>query len=78
MFGLKHVHDDGFVYYIKSHNVLLVPTVNVLDAKVANFGLAKRSNVKGAGIKIEREKRLRGRNLEIIYELKRGRESFNL
>ena len=59
MFGLKHVHDDGFVYYIKSHNVLLVPTVNVLDAKVANFGLAKRRNVKGAGTKIEREKRLR-------------------
>jgi len=36
-----------------------VPTVNVLDAKVANFGLAKRRNVKGAGTKIEREKRLR-------------------
>lgn len=40
---------------ISCHNVLLVPTVNALDAKVANFGLAKRSNVKGAGIKIERE-----------------------
>ena len=77
LIGLKHVHDDGFVYYVKSQNVLLVPTVNVLDAK-SNLGFAKRSNVKGAGIKIQREKRLRERNLEIIYELKRGRENSNL
>ncbi|KAK4566794.1 hypothetical protein RGQ29_002873 [Quercus rubra] len=53
LIGLKEVHDHGFVHCdIKPHNVLLVPTVDGYIPKVADFGLAKRHNVRdGSGVR---------------------------
>ncbi|KAK4573478.1 hypothetical protein RGQ29_031439 [Quercus rubra] len=49
LIGLKQVHDRGFVHCdIKPHNVLLVPNGDGYVAKVADFGLAKRQNVRDA------------------------------
>jgi serine/threonine protein kinase len=42
--GLKHIHDRGFVHCdLKPDNVLLVPTADGFEVKIADFGLAKRA-----------------------------------
>ncbi|KAM3702902.1 hypothetical protein ACB098_04G057300 [Castanea mollissima] len=43
LIGLKHVHEHGFVHCdIKPDNILLVPSADGFDIKVADFGRAKR------------------------------------
>ena len=40
----KHIHDPGFIHCdLKLDNVLLVPTVDGFEVKIADFGLAKRA-----------------------------------
>lgn len=43
--GLKHIHARGFVHCdLKPDNVLLVPTADGFELKIADFGCAKRVN----------------------------------
>ncbi|XP_059431678.1 mitogen-activated protein kinase kinase kinase 20-like [Corylus avellana] len=42
--GLKHIHDRGFVHCdLKPDNVLLVPTADGFEVKIADFGVAKKA-----------------------------------